>query len=112
MAVEVTIENFEKVLKEKNITVLDFWAPWCGPCKMLGPVIDSLHEDNKEKNVTIGKVNVDENGTLAAKHGIRGIPTVIFLKDGVEIEGTKIVGLKSKAEFQAVIDTLLAKTEA
>jgi thioredoxin 1 len=107
MAVEVTTENFEKVLKEKNITLLDFWAPWCGPCKMLGPVIDSLYEDNKEKNVTIGKVNVDEYGTIAAKYGIRSIPTIIFLKDGVEIEGTKLVGPKSKGEFQSVIDDLL-----
>jgi len=107
MAVEVTTENFEKVLKEKNITVLDFWAPWCGPCKTLGPVIDSLYEDNKEKNVTIGKINVDENGTIAAKYGIRSIPTIIFLKDGVEVDGTKIVGHKSKGEFQSVIDGLL-----
>jgi thioredoxin 1 len=107
MAVEVTTENFEKVLKEKNITLLDFWAPWCGPCKMLGPVIDSLYEDNKEKNVTIGKVNVDEYGTIAAKYGIRSIPTIIFLKDGVEVEGAKLVGAKSKGEFQSVIDDLL-----
>ena len=110
MAVEVTTENFEEVLKNKNITVLD--APWCGPCKMLGPVIDSLHEDNKEKNVTVGKVNVDENGTLAAKHGVRGIPTVIFFKDGVEVPGTKLVGLKTKTEFQTVINNLLTEIEA
>ena len=112
MAVEVTVENFEQVLKDKNITVLDFWAPWCGPCKMLGPVIDSLHEDNIDKNVTVGKVNVDENGTLAAKHGVRGIPTVIFFKDGVEVPGAKLVGLKSKAEFQTVINNLLTEAEA
>lgn len=112
MAVEVTTENFEQVLKDKNITVLDFWAPWCGPCKMLGPVIDSLHEDNIDKNVTVGKVNVDENGTLAAKHGVRGIPTVIFFKDGVEVPGTKLVGLKSKTEFQTVINNLLTEAEA
>jgi len=112
MALEVTVENFEQVLKDKNITVLDFWAPWCGPCKMLGPVIDSLHEDNIDKNVTIGKVNVDENGTLAAKHGVRGIPTVIFFKDGVEVPNLKIVGYKTKAEFQEVINNLLIEAEA
>jgi thioredoxin 1 len=79
---------------------------------MLGPVIEDLHNDNKDKNVTIGKLNVDEHGTVAAKYSVRSIPTVIFLRDGVEVEGTKIVGLKSKSEFQAVIDELLEKTEA
>ena len=112
MAVEVTIENFEEVLKEKNITLLDFWAPWCGPCKMLGPIIDELHNDYTGKNITIGKINVDENGTLGGKYNVRAIPTVIFLKDGVEVEGTKLVGPKTKAEFQAVIDKLLSELEA
>ena len=112
MAVEVTAKNFEEVLKEKNITVLDFWAPWCGPCRMLGPVIDELHNDYIDKNITIGKVNVDENGTIAAQYGVRSIPTVIFLKDGVEVPNTKIVGPKAKSDFKAVIDGLLEKTEA
>jgi thioredoxin 1 len=107
MATEVTTENFEEVLKAKNITVLDFWAPWCGPCKMLGPVIDSLTENNKENNVTIAKVNVDESGTLAQKFGVRGVPTVVFLKDGVEIPSTRIVGYKDEGTFQKVINEQL-----
>lgn len=111
MAVEVTAKNFEEVLKEKNITVLDFWAPWCGPCRMLGPVIDSLHDDYLDKNVTIGKVNVDENGTVAAQYGVRSIPTIIFLKDGVEVPNTKIVGPKGKKDFETVIDELLKSVE-
>lgn len=100
MAIDVTGENFEKVLKEKNITMLDFWAPWCGPCRMLTPTIDSLYDENKDKNVTIGKVNVDENSQLAVKYGVRGIPTILFFRDGVEIPNSKIVGIKSKDELQ------------
>jgi len=107
MATEVTTENFQDVLKEKNITVLDFWAPWCGPCKMLLPVIDSLNEDNKDKNVTIGKINVDESTDLAVKYGVRGVPTVMFFKDGEELKDKRIVGYKGKEEFQKIIDELL-----
>ena len=112
MALEVTNENFEQVLKEKNITVLDFWAPWCGPCRLLSPTIDALSEENKDKNVTIAKVNVDENSALAVKYGVRGIPTILFLKDGVEVPNSKIVGIKSKDDFQKAIDFLLESIEA
>lgn len=107
MAKEVTRENLEGVLKEKNITVLDFWAPWCGPCKMLSPIIDMLHEDNGDKQVTIGKVNVDEAGEVASKYQVRGVPTVIFFKDGVELQNKRIVGYKGKEEYQKVINELL-----
>jgi thioredoxin 1 len=111
MAKEVTTENFEGVLKEKNITVLDFWAPWCGPCKMLLPVIDSLYEDNKDKNITIGKVNVDMSGEIASKYGVRGVPTVMFFKDGVELKDKRVVGYRGKEEFQKLINELLETTE-
>lgn len=111
MATEVTTKNFQDVLKEKNITVLDFWAPWCGPCKMLLPVIDSLYEDNKDKNVTIGKINVDESGDVAVKYGVRGVPTVMFFKDGEELKDKRIVGYKGKEEFQKIIDELLENVE-
>jgi len=107
MALEVTDVNIENVLTEKNVTVLDFWAPWCGPCKMLVPVIDKLAEENDGKNVTIGKVNVEENQDLAIKFGVRGIPTVIVFKDGVEVDGGRMVGVRNQEHYQTFIDGLL-----
>ena len=105
MAVEVTTQNFEEVLKEKNITMLDFWAPWCGPCRMLGPIIDELSTENTGKDVTIAKINVEENQELAIKYGVRGIPTVVIFKDGEE--QSRKVGVASKADYQTIIDGLL-----
>jgi len=105
MALELNQNNVEEALKEKKVTVLDFWAPWCGPCRMLGPIIDELSNDNSGKDVTIAKINVDENQGLALKYGVRGIPTVIVLKEGEE--KTRKVGFTSKAEFQSIIDGLL-----
>ena len=105
MALELNQNNVEEALKEKKVTVLDFWAPWCGPCRMLGPIIDELSNDNSGKDVTIAKINVDENQGLAVNYGVRGIPTVIVLKEGEE--QTRKVGFTSKAEFQTIIDGLL-----
>jgi thioredoxin 1 len=105
MALELNQDNVDETLKTKKITVLDFWAPWCGPCKMLGPIIDDLSRENEGKDVTVAKINVEENQQLAIKYGVRGIPTVIILKDGEE--QTRKVGVSSKAEFQTIIDGLL-----
>lgn len=102
MAKQITDANINEMLKEKKITIIDFWAPWCGPCKMLGPIIDELAVSNED--ITIGKVNVDENAETAIKYGIRGIPTMIFFKDGEQVD--KIVGVKSKADLQAKINEL------
>ncbi len=105
MALELNQNNVDETLKEKKVTVLDFWAPWCGPCRMLGPIIDELGTDNTGKDVTVAKINVEENQELAIKYGVRGIPTVVIFKDGEE--HTRKVGVASKSEFQSIIDGLL-----
>jgi len=98
---KVTDSNVAEFI-QSPITILQFSAEWCGPCRMLGPIIEDLAKDNTD--VTIGKVNVDENSESAVKYGVRGIPTMIFFKDGEVVD--KIVGVKSKAELQAKIDSL------
>lgn len=102
MALEITDGNIAEILEKNKITLVDFWAPWCGPCRMLGPIIEELATNNTD--MTIGKMNVDENSQTAVKYGVRGIPTIIFFKDGQQID--KIVGVKSKAELQAKLDSL------
>ena len=82
MAFELTDTNFqEEVLDKEGLTVIDFWAEWCGPCKMISPIIEDLANDYEGK-VLIGKVNVDDNPELSIKYGIRSIPTILFVKDG------------------------------
>jgi len=108
MTLELTKENFEEMVLKSTIPVMvDFWAPWCGPCKMLSPVIESLSDDNKDKAIKIGKINVVENGDIADKYNVRGIPCVITFKDGVIVENGRIVGLKDKEKYQELIDALL-----
>jgi len=80
---------------------VDFWAPWCGPCKMIGPVVEELAGDYDGK-VKVGKVNVDDNQQLAAQYGIRGIPTVMLFKGGQQVES--FVGLQQKADLAAALD--------
>ncbi len=104
MALNVTESNITDVLTE-GVTVLDFFAEWCGPCRLLGPIIDELAEDNKD-TVKIGKINVDSNQELAVKYGIRNIPTIIFLKDGEVKE--KISGIQTKAVLQDKINLLIS----
>jgi len=104
MVLEVTDVNIDDVLAKNEITVLQFSAPWCGPCRMLGPIIDSLSTESVNETITIGKVNVDENNTTANNYGIRSIPTVIFLKGGEVVD--KMVGLNTKEFLQDKIDSL------
>lgn len=85
-ATHITDDQFEEqVLKNSKPVVVDFWAPWCGPCQMAGPILDKLADEYKEKAL-VAKVNVDENQQTAGKYGVMSIPTVILFKDGKEVE--------------------------
>lgn len=102
---KITDENFETdVLKASKPTVVDFWAEWCGPCKMIGPVVDELAGEYDGKAV-IGKVNVDENPETAAKFGVRSIPTLLILKGGEVVD--KQVGAVPKNTLVSKIDAQL-----
>ena len=79
-------EGFDRALEGKALMLVDFWATWCGPCRMLGPVIEQLAEDYEGKDVIIGKVDVDENPELAQRYGVMSIPTVLLLEDGKEVD--------------------------
>ena len=103
--VEFKDDNYEEILANAGKpVVMDFWAPWCGPCRMVGPVIDQLAEEYKDQ-VVIGKCNVDENDTIPATYGIRNIPTVLFFKNGELVD--KQVGSAPKSAFVAKIEALL-----
>jgi thioredoxin 1 len=103
MALEITDDNFEDVvLKSDKPVLVDFWAEWCGPCRMVGPVVEELAKEYDGRAV-IGKVNVDQNSSISSNYGIRNIPTLLYFKNGILVD--KQVGVVPKA-------TLAAKLEA
>ena len=103
MEITLTKTNFEaEVLKSDKPVLVDFWAPWCGPCRMLAPILAEIAEE-KAGAVKVGKVNVDEEPELAAKYGISGIPALLIFKNG-QVAGTS-VGFKPKPELEAFIAT-------
>lgn len=105
MAIEITETNFEEmVVNTDKPVVLDFWAVWCGPCRMIAPLIEEMHNEYGDKAV-IGKVDVDNNNAIAVKYGIRNIPTVLFLKNGEVVD--KVVGAVPKTTLTAKLDALL-----
>lgn len=105
MALEITDANFEElVLKSDKPVVVDFWAEWCGPCKMLGPVIEELSGEYEGKAV-VGKVDVDANQDYASQYGVRNIPTVLIFQNG-EVVGRQ-VGVAPKQVYVDAVDKLL-----
>ena len=104
MALAITSQNFEETVKSGKLVVIDFWATWCGPCRALGPIIEELAEDYKDK-VVICKCDVDSEQELAMKFQVMSIPKVVFLKNG-EIKDIQ-VGLTSKEVLAAKIENLL-----
>ena len=93
---DLTSKNFKETLKKNKVVLVDFWAEWCGPCRMLAPTIDELEKEYEEKAI-IGKVNTMHEEQLAAQFGIRSIPTIIIFKDGEEKE--QIRGMMSKSYY-------------
>lgn len=104
MALAITNDNYKQIIEGDKPVVIDFWAEWCGPCRMIGPIIEELAKEY-EGQVVIGKCDVDDNNAVAAQYAVRNIPTVIFLKGGVVVD--KQVGSAPKAAFEEKIKKLL-----
>lgn len=105
MALEITDANFEElVIKSDKPVVVDFWAEWCGPCRMIGPAIEEMSGEYEGRAV-VGKVNVDMNPGVSAQFGVRNIPTVLFIKNGEVAD--KSVGAVPKAQLTSKLDAIL-----
>ena len=97
--VNITDDEFDNIIQKDSLVVVDCWAPWCGPCRMIGPVIDTLSEEYE--NVTFGKLNTDENTAVTMKFQIMSIPTLLFFKNGEIVD--RIVGVVPKEQIESVV---------
>jgi thioredoxin 1 len=104
MALEFTDENIKGIISSGKPVVIDFWAEWCGPCRMVGPSIEELSKEYAGK-VEIGKLNVDDNVETPSEYGIRNIPTILFIKDGKIVD--KQIGAAPKSVLEAKVQSLL-----
>lgn len=104
MAMQITKENYQEILASGKPVVIDFWAEWCGPCRMIAPIVEELAAEYEGK-VVVTKCDVDSNDDVAAEYKVRNIPTLVFLKDGQLVD--KHVGAISKDALKAKIDALL-----
>ena len=104
MVKELTKASFDEIIMQDKPVLVDFWASWCGPCRMVSPVIDQIAEEYEGK-IVVGKVNVDDEGSLATEYAVVSIPTVILFKDGKPVE--KMVGAHSADDYADMIDSVL-----
>lgn len=104
MALQITDESFRELIAGNKPVVVDFWAEWCGPCRMIGPVIEELAGEYEDKAI-IGKMDVDENAEIPGEYGIRSIPTILFFKNGALVD--KHIGVASKNLLEGKLKALL-----
>lgn len=99
---QITDQNIEELLSSNSAVVIDFWADWCAPCRMIGPIVEELSKDNSD--IIIGKLDIMENKRASARYNVTSIPTIIYFKDGKEIERTR--GVLPKVKIQQVINSI------